>query len=105
MTLIFDAKGARARVHFPSTYFLYFVARFAQTPSMFFVNIMKEKNLKTQKCSATWEHEHVYLLVYRLIREITDEKMEKSEFSAGEMVIEKWRFSRQKKEGKTDGPE
>ena len=41
-----------------------------------------------------------------LSEEITDKKkMEKSEFSAGEMVIEKWRFSRQKKEGKTDSPE
>ena len=44
----FRAKRARARVHFPATYFLYFVARFGQTPSLFslfFVNIMKEKNL------------------------------------------------------------
>ena len=40
-----------------------------------------------------------------LSEEITDEKMEKSEFSVGEMVIEKWKFSRQKKEGKTDSPE
>ena len=38
----FRAKGARARVHFPATYVLYFVA---QSASLFFVNIMKEKNL------------------------------------------------------------
>ena len=42
----FRAKGARARVHFPATYFLYFVARFAQTPSLFFVNIIKENTLQ-----------------------------------------------------------
>ena len=42
----FRAKGARARVHFPATYFLYFVVRFAQTPSLFFVNIMQEKTSK-----------------------------------------------------------
>ena len=49
----FRAKGARARVHFPATYFLYFVAPFAQTPSLFFANIMKEKDIKTQKRPVT----------------------------------------------------
>ena len=49
----FRAKGARARVHFPATYFFYFVARFAQTPSLFFVNIMKEKDIITQKRPVT----------------------------------------------------
>ena len=51
VTLIFEfrfvyfrAKGARVRVHFPATYFLYFIARCAQTPSLFFfVNIVNEK--------------------------------------------------------------
>ena len=28
---------------FPATYFLYFIARIARTPSLFFVNIMKDK--------------------------------------------------------------
>ena len=49
----FRVKGARARVHFPATYFLYFVARFAQTPSLFPVNIMKEKDIKAQKRQVT----------------------------------------------------
>ena len=42
----FCAEGARTRVHFPAIYFLYFVARFCQTPSLFFENIMKEKTSK-----------------------------------------------------------
>ena len=58
---VLRAKGARARVHFPATYFPYSVAQFAQTPSLCFVNIMKEKTLLTQKRSATWEHKNVYL--------------------------------------------
>ena len=32
----FRAKGAGARVYFPATYFLYFIARVAGTPSLFF---------------------------------------------------------------------
>ena len=32
----FCAEGARTRVHFPAIYILYFVARFCQTPSLFF---------------------------------------------------------------------
>ena len=39
----FRAKGARARVYFPATYFWYFIARIAQTPSLFFVNVTKDK--------------------------------------------------------------
>ena len=39
----FRAKGARARVYFPATYFLYSIARIARTPSLFFVNITKDK--------------------------------------------------------------
>ena len=42
----FCAEGARTRVHFRAIYILYFVARFCQTPSFFFVNIMKEKTSK-----------------------------------------------------------
>ena len=33
----------RARVYFPATYFLYFIARIARTPSLFFENIKKDK--------------------------------------------------------------
>ena len=40
----FRAKGARARVYFPATYFLYSIARIARTPSLFFVNITKHKS-------------------------------------------------------------
>ena len=40
----FRAKGARARVYFPATYFLYSIARIARTPSLFFVNITKDKS-------------------------------------------------------------
>ena len=40
----FRAKGARARVYFPATYFSYFIARIARTPSLFFVNITKNKS-------------------------------------------------------------
>ena len=36
-------KGARVRVYFPATYFLYFIARIARTPSLYFVNITKDK--------------------------------------------------------------
>ena len=63
----FRAKGARARVYFPAPYFLYSVARIAQTPSLFFVNIMKEKTPLTQNRSAMSWHKHVYLdvLAYR----------------------------------------
>ena len=39
----FRAKGAGARVYFPATYFLYFIARIARTPSLVFVNITKDK--------------------------------------------------------------
>ena len=35
--------GARARVCFSVPFFLYFIARIARTPSLFFVNIMKNK--------------------------------------------------------------
>ena len=42
----FCAEGERTRVHFPVIYFLYFVARFCQTPSLFVENIMKEKTSK-----------------------------------------------------------
>ena len=45
----FCAEGARTRVHFPAFFFLYFVARFCQTPSLFFENIMKEKTSKRNK--------------------------------------------------------
>ena len=65
LTRIFDfvysrAKGARAGVYFPATYFLYFIARIAWTPSLYFVDITKS--------SARWEHKHVYfdLLTYLL---------------------------------------
>ena len=39
----FHAKGARAGVYFPTTYYLYFIARITRTPFLFFVNIMKDK--------------------------------------------------------------
>ena len=65
LTRIFDfvysrAKGARAGVYFPATYFSYFIARIAWTPSLYFVDITKS--------SAGWEHKHVYfdLLTYLL---------------------------------------
>ena len=57
--MYFRAKGARARVHFPATCFLYCSNSF-----LVFVNIVKEEHLKTQ----------------RYVRE-KDKKMEKSEFS------------------------
>ena len=34
---------ARTRICFLATYFLYFIARIAQTPSLYFVNITKVK--------------------------------------------------------------
>ena len=40
----FRAKGARARVYFPATYFFYSIARIARTPSLIFVNITKDKS-------------------------------------------------------------
>ena len=37
------AKGANVRVYFPATYFLYFIAQIARTPSLFFVHITEDK--------------------------------------------------------------
>ena len=39
----FRAEGARARVYFPATYFLYFIALIDRNPSLFYVNITKDK--------------------------------------------------------------
>ena len=40
----FRAKGARKRFFFfAATFFLYFIARITRTPSLFFVNIKKNK--------------------------------------------------------------
>ena len=44
----FCTKGARARVNFPAVYFMYFEARIAQTPSLLFVDIMKDKTPQTK---------------------------------------------------------
>ena len=41
--LYFRAKDAWARVYFPATYFLHFIAGIARTPSLIFVNITKDK--------------------------------------------------------------
>ena len=48
----FRAKDARARVYFPATYFLYFIARIARTPSLFFV--INPLNAKTFSCFRVW---------------------------------------------------
>ena len=74
----FCAEGARTRVHFPAIYFLYFVARFCQTPSLFFENIIKEKTSKRKKVQL---RDSISLLtsIYWLISR--NENMEKSEFS------------------------
>ena len=85
--MYFRAKGTRARVHFPATYFLYFVARFAQTPSLFPVNIMKE------------------LRFTALSVEITDKKMEKSKFSVVKWSSRNEGFEDKKRRAKTDSPE
>ena len=45
---------AHVRVHFPATYFLYFVALFAQTPFLFFVKKKKTLNAKTLSCVRAW---------------------------------------------------
>ena len=86
--LYFRAKGARARVHFPATYFLYFVARFAQTPSLFFVNIMKEKKTQNAKNFQQRESISIFTSSTGLSVEITD-KNGKIRIFGGEMVIEK----------------
>ena len=39
----FHAEGARARVYFPATHFLYFIALIDRNPSLFYVNITKDK--------------------------------------------------------------
>ena len=39
----FRPKGARARVYFPALFFLYFIAWIALTPSLFLVNMEKDK--------------------------------------------------------------
>ena len=41
--MYFQAKGARARIHFQTTYYLYFIAQITRTPFLFFVNITKDK--------------------------------------------------------------
>ena len=39
----FRAEGARAGVYFPATYFLYYIALIDRNPSLFYVNITKDK--------------------------------------------------------------
>ena len=69
VTLILDlctsAPRVRAhvRVHFPATYLLYFVALFAQTPSLFFV---KKKNSKRKNVQLR-ESMGMFTSIYRLI--------------------------------------
>ena len=78
--MYFRAKGARARVHFPATYFLYFVARFAQTPSLFFVNIMKEKKPQNAKNFQLRESISIFTSSTGLSVEITDKKWKNPNF-------------------------
>ena len=41
--VFFHFNGAHSGVFFPITYYLYFIARITRTPSLFFVNITKDK--------------------------------------------------------------
>ena len=76
----FPVKGARARVYFPATYFLYSIARIARTPSLFFVNITKDKYPLTQKRSAVLREEHVCIFRFTGLSVVeTAKKLEKSE--------------------------
>ena len=63
----FRTKGVRAQVNFPAIFFLYFVARIAQTSTLF-LWITQKINSLNEKHLATWEHKHVYfdLLGYQL---------------------------------------
>ena len=77
LDLCTSALKVRGREYiFPPHIFCIFIARIAWTPSLFFVNIMKDK-----PCSATWEHKHVYfnLLAYQLKKRLRKKKLEESE--------------------------
>ena len=80
--MYFRAKGARAQVLFPATNFLFFVAGIAQNPSLFFVNIMKDK-LSKRKNVQLRQSISMFNSIYRHpvpIEKIAwGEKLEKSE--------------------------
>ena len=102
VTLILDlcasAPRLRAcvRVHFPATYFLYFVARFAQTPSLFFV----EKKTSKRKSVRLRESIDMFTSIYRLISRNNWLKMEKSEFAVVKWSSKNEGFEDKKRRGR-----
>ena len=87
--MYFRAEAARARVHFPAKYFLCFAARFAQTSSLFFVNIRKEKTPQNAKIFSCVRAQACFIRFTGLSVEITNKKNGKNRIFGGEMVIEK----------------
>ena len=62
----FHAKGARARVYFQTTYYLYFIAQITRTPFLFFVNITKDKPPSRKNVQLS-ESISMYASIYWLI--------------------------------------
>ena len=60
---------SRARIYFPATYFLYFVAQIARIPSLFFCEYHERQTFLTQK---------TFSFAYLWVKEIA-EKLEKFE--------------------------
>ena len=98
LDLCASAPRARAcvRVHFHATYFLYFVARFAQTPSLFFV----EKKTSKRKNVRLRESIGMFTSIYRLISRNNWLKMEKSEFAVVKWSSRNEGFEDEKRRGR-----
>ena len=64
---LFSLQSCAARVNFPAIYFLYFVARNSRPPSLFFVNIVKDKPSKRKNAQLGESRSmYFYLLAYQL---------------------------------------
>ena len=89
---------------FPATYFSYFVARFAQTPSIFLWISWKKKPSKGKNVRLR-ESISMFTSIYRLIIRNNCLKSLKNPNvggGGGEMVIEKWRLSFEEKKKEED---
>ena len=95
----FRAKGARARVHFPATYFLYFVPVCSNSFLVFCEYHERKKTLKRKNVQLS-ESMSMFTSIYRLISRNNWWKNGKIRVFGGEMVIEKWRFWRLKRRGR-----
>ena len=100
----FRAKGARARVYFPATYFLYSIARITRTPSLISLWISRKINPLNAK---TFSYVKGRACIFRftgLSVVETAKKTEKIRMLDCKMIMEEWRFWRQEMKGKTKTP-